>query len=149
MSVYAIAHIVHLFCAIFFVGGVFFEAAVLSVLHSGRVSREARQEAEKAIATRAVRVMPWVVLGVFVSGFAMVYERYLPALAMPFVSSFALLLMIKIILAFSILAHFVIAVCKMRRQMMTVAWSKYIHRAVLAHMIVIVLLAKLMFYWVW
>lgn len=47
MSAYAVAHIIHLFCAIAFVGGVFFETLVLSVLHTKRVSREARREAER------------------------------------------------------------------------------------------------------
>ena len=61
MSNYAIAHIVHLFCAVIFVGGVLFEALVLSVLHTKAVSREARQEVERAISRRATRVMPVVV----------------------------------------------------------------------------------------
>lgn len=39
MSIYAVAHIIHLYCATAFVGGVFFEVLVLSVLHTGRVSR--------------------------------------------------------------------------------------------------------------
>ena len=37
MSIYALAHIIHVYCAIAFVGGVFFEMLVLSVLHTGRV----------------------------------------------------------------------------------------------------------------
>lgn len=40
MSIYALAHIIHVYCAIAFVGGVFFEMLVLSVLHTGRVSRD-------------------------------------------------------------------------------------------------------------
>ena len=40
-ALYPYAHIIHLYCAITFVGGVFFEALVLSVMHSKRVSREA------------------------------------------------------------------------------------------------------------
>lgn len=47
MSIYALAHIIHLFCAIAFVGGVFFETLVLSVIHSKRVSRESRREVKK------------------------------------------------------------------------------------------------------
>ncbi|QEY25358.1 CopD family copper resistance protein [Neisseria zalophi] len=148
MSVYSVAHIIHLFCAIAFVGGVFFETLVLSVVHSKQVSREARREVEKAIARRAVRVMPWIVGGVFLSGLTMAH-RYAAILADPFASSFNTQLFLKILLAFSVLVHFLIAVTKMRRDTLTVAWSKYIHRAVLVHMILIVLLAKTMFYVTW
>ena len=74
MSAYAVAHIIHLFCAIAFVGGVFFETLVLSVLHTKRVSREARREAEKALSYRAPKVMPWIVAGLFGSGLFMAHR---------------------------------------------------------------------------
>lgn len=78
MSIYAVAHIIHLYCATAFVGGVFFEVLVLSVLHTGRVSREARREVEKAMSYRAVRVMPFAVGLLFASGIVMAANRYLP-----------------------------------------------------------------------
>ncbi|MDO1509782.1 MULTISPECIES: CopD family copper resistance protein [unclassified Neisseria] len=148
MSVYAVAHIIHLLCAIAFVGGVFFETLILSVLHTKQVSRGARRETEKAISRRAVQVMPWIVIMLFLSGLAMSH-RYATAFAQPFASSFNLQLCLKVLLAFGVLVHFVIAVTKMRRGTLTVAWSKYIHTAVLIHMILIVLLAKTMFYASW
>ncbi len=83
MSIYAVAHIVHLYCAIAFVGGVFFEVLVLSVLHTGRVSCEARREVEKAMSYRAVRVMPFVVGLLFASGVVMAANRYLSILGKP------------------------------------------------------------------
>lgn len=145
MNSYTLAHIIHLYCAIAFVGGVIFEALILSALHSPAVSRDARREVERAISRRAVRVMPFVVAGVFLSGLAMVH-RYLDVLRNPLASAFGMQLLIKILLAFSILAHFLIAVSKMRRNTLTVAWSKYIHAAVLIQMLAIVFLAKSMFY---
>lgn len=145
MNGYTIAHIIHLYCAIAFVGGVIFEALILSALHSPAVSRDARREVERAISRRAVRVMPFVVAGVFLSGLAMVH-RYFDVLRNPLASAFGMQLLIKILLAFSILAHFLIAVSKMRRNTLTVAWSKYIHAAVLIQMLAIVFLAKSMFY---
>ncbi|KPN73954.1 MULTISPECIES: CopD family copper resistance protein [Neisseria] len=148
MNAYSVAHIIHLFCAIAFVGGVFFETLVLSVIHSKRVSREARREVEKAISYRAVRVMPWIVGGVFLSGLAMAH-RYAAILADPFGAPFNIQLSLKVLLAFGVLVHFVIAVTKMRRGTLTAAWSKYIHAAVLVHMVLIVLLAKSMFYFSW
>ncbi|QMT31450.1 CopD family copper resistance protein [Alysiella filiformis] len=148
MNSYALAHIVHVFCAITFVGGVFFEALVLSVLHSKRLSSETRREVERAISQRARQVMPFVVLGVFVSGGVMA-ARYGEVLRDPFASSFGTQLLLKLCLAGSVLVHFVIAVSKMKRGTLTVAWSKYIHAAVLCQMVGIVLLAKTMFYVSW
>ncbi|MDO5639478.1 MAG: hypothetical protein Q4G28_06370 [Neisseria sp.] len=148
MSVYTIAHIIHLFCAIAFVGGVFFETLVLSVIHTRRVSRESRREVEKALSYRATRVMPWIVGGLFLSGLAMAH-RYAAAFAHPLANAFNTQLSLKVLLAFSVLVHFIIAVTKMRRGTLTAGWSKYIHIAVLLHMILIVLLAKTMFYVGW
>lgn len=148
MNTYSVAHIIHLFCAIAFVGGVFFETLVLSAVHSKKVSREARREVEKAITRRAVRVMPWIVAGVFLSGLALAH-RYAAVFANPFGAPFNIQLSIKVLLAFGVLVHFLIAVTKMRRGTLTAAWSKYIHAAVLVHMILIVLLAKSMFYFSW
>ena len=149
MSVYAIAHIVHLYCAIAFVGGVFFEMLVLSVMHTKRVGREARREVERAMSYRAVRVMPPVVIILFVSGLVMAFNRYIPVLSQPFATSFGTMLALKIFLAFSVLVHFFIAVTKMARRTLTVGWSKYIHAVVFTHMLLIVFLAKAMFYLTW
>ncbi|HEZ4163913.1 TPA: CopD family copper resistance protein [Neisseria meningitidis] len=149
MSIYAVAHIVHLYCSIAFVGGVFFEVLVLSVLHTGRVSCEARREVEKAMSYRAVRVMPFVVGLLFASGVVMAANRYLSILGEPFATSFGTMLTLKILLAFSVLAHFAIAVVKMARSTLTVGWSKYIHAVVFTHMLLIVFLAKAMFYISW
>ena len=148
MSNYAIAHIVHLFCAVIFVGGVLFEALVLSVLHTKAVSREARQEVERAISRRATRVMPVVVGLLFVSGLVMLH-RHADALLHPFAHAFNTQLALKILLALSVLGHFVIAVYKMKRGILTKAWSRYIHLAVAVQMIAIVLFAKTMFYVAW
>ncbi len=148
MSVYAVAHIVHLFCAVAFVGGVFFEMLVLSAMHGKQVSHEARKEVEQAISRRAVRVMPWIIIGLFASGLVMAH-RYAVVFSNPLASSFSMQLSLKVLLAFSVLLHFVVAVSKMRRGTLTVAWSKYIHRAVFCHVLLIVLLAKTMFYLSW
>ena len=149
MSLYAIAHIIHLYCAIAFVGGVFFEMLVLSVMHTGRVSRESRREVERAMSYRAVRVMPPVVITLFISGIVMVFNRYLPFLSQPFATSLGTLLTLKILLAVSVLVHFAIAVVKMARRTLTVGWSKYIHAVVFSHMLFIVFFAKAMFYLSW
>lgn len=146
---YQWAQVVHLFCALVFVGGVFFEMLVLGVMHSRQVSREARREVEKALSRRAVKVMPAVVAGVFASGLTMAWLRYTDELAAPFSSAFGIQFLLKITLAASVLVHFVIAVYKMKTRTLTAAWSKYIHIAVFCHMVAIVLLAKTMFFVSW
>lgn len=98
---------------------------------------------------RAVRVMPFVVGLLFASGVVMAANRYLPILGEPFATSFGTMLTLKILLAFSVLAHFAIAVVKMARSTLTVGWSKYIHAVVFTHMLLIVFLAKAMFYISW
>lgn len=145
---YQTAHIIHLFCAILFVGGVLFEALILSALRNSGVSDGTRRETEAAVAARAVKIMPWAVGLLFLSGLAMLH-RYLPLLAAPLQSAFAAQLGLKLLLATSVLLHFTAAVRRMKRKTMTAAFSRYIHRAVLIHMLLIVLLAKTMFYLNW
>lgn len=142
---YSLAHIVHLFCAIVFVGGVFFEVIVLSAVHGSHVSKEARREIMPVIGRRVKSFMPWVVIALFFSGILMAM-RYLAVLADPFASSFSLQLSLKILLALSVFVHFMIAIVKMKRNTMNKVWSRYIHVSVFMHMIFIVFLAKSMFY---
>ena len=97
------------------------------------------------MARRARKVMPWVVALLFISGLLMAH-RYAALLTQPLASAFGLQLSLKIMLAASVLGHFVVAVTKMRRGTLTAAWSRYIHMAVLVQIILIVLLAKTMFY---
>lgn len=146
---YQWAQVVHLFCALVFVGGVFFEMLVLSAMHGKTVPHDARREVEKALSRRAVKVMPAVVFGVFASGAVMAWGRYGDILAQPFASAFGTQFLLKICIAASVLGHFVIAVYKMKTHTLTAAWSKYIHIAVFCHMVLIVLLAKTMFFIAW
>ena len=107
--------------------------------------KKKENEAERVISRRAVRVMPFIVLGVFGSGLVMLH-RYIDLLRDPFASAFSIQLTLKLCLATGVLVHFLIAVYKIATRTLTVAWSKYIHAAVLVQMLGIVLLAKTMFY---
>ncbi len=97
----------HLFAAIMFVGTVFFEVLILEGIRKP-IGREIMRTLELAIARRARRLMPFVMLVLYVAGFSMAWQ-YRSALLHPFVSSFALLLWTKIVLAISVLAHFITA----------------------------------------
>ncbi|MDG9856623.1 hypothetical protein N5C93_11135 [Pseudomonas nitroreducens] len=145
---YPILLVLHLFAAILFVGTVFFEVLILESIHA-HVPARAMKMVEGALGRRLRRVMPWVILTLFGSGLGMLHLRYAPLLAEPLASSFATLLSLKLLLALSVLGHFIFAMYSLRVGRMTGQRSRRIHYSVFAHVVLIVLLAKGMFYLSW
>jgi hypothetical protein len=92
--------------------------------------------------------MPFVIAVLYAAGIAMAWQ-YRDALSHPFDSSFATLLTIKIILAISVLAHFITAVTLGARGKLKSRHFKRIHLSVFCHVVLIVFLAKAMFYITW
>lgn len=144
---YPIFLTLHLFAAIIFVGTVFFEVLILEGVRK-HVPVEVMRQIERAIGNRARRLMPWVVLVLYSAGIGMAWQHR-TALEHPLASSFGLLLTVKILLALSVLAHFVTALVSMKRRTMTARRSHVIHQSIFWHMVFIVLLAKGMFYLHW
>ncbi|WP_353234775.1 hypothetical protein [Diaphorobacter ruginosibacter] len=142
---YPILLTIHLFAAIFFIGVVFFEVLMLEPIRS-KVSREGMRQIEGAIGERARKIMPWVLATLFGAGIGMVWLAYLPVLANPSGSKFGIMLWIKIVLAFSVLCHFLVAVTLMRKGKLRSRGSRIIHISVFCHMLAIVILAKWMFH---
>lgn len=145
---YPILLVLHLFAAILFVGTVFFEVLILESVHR-HVPPRAMKMVEGALGRRLRRVMPWVILTLFGSGLGMLHLRYAPMLADPLASPFATLLSLKLLLAASVLGHFIFAMYSFRVGRMTGQRSRRIHYSVFAHVVLIVLLAKGMFYLSW
>jgi hypothetical protein len=137
----------HLFAAIMFIGTVFFEVLILEGVR-GSVGQDAMRTMESAIGRRARRVMPFVIIILYSAGIAMAWQ-YRDSLAHPFDSSFATLLTIKIVLALSVLAHFITAVTLGARGKLKSRHVKIIHTSVFCHVVLIVFLAKAMFYITW
>jgi hypothetical protein len=137
----------HLFAAIMFVGTVFFEVLILEGIRRP-VGRDAMRSVEAAIGRRARRLMPFVILVLYGAGVGMAWQ-YRDILAYPFGSSFATLLWIKILLATSVLGHFVTAVTLGARGKLKSRHFKLIHLSVFCHVVLIVFLAKAMFYITW
>ena len=137
----------HLFAAIVFVGTVFFEVLILEGIRKP-VGREAMRSVETAIGRRARRLMPFVILVLYGAGISMAWQ-YRDILAHPFDNSFATLLWIKILLAASVLAHFITAVTLGARGKLKSRHFKLIHLSVFCHVVLIVFLAKAMFYITW
>ncbi len=75
--------------------------------------------------------------------------QYRSVLAHPLASSFALLLWIKIALALSVLAHFITAMTLSGTGKLKSRHFQIIHLSVFSHVVLIVFLAKAMFYLSW
>jgi hypothetical protein len=146
MSYFALVTL-HLFAAIMFVGTVFFEVLILEGIRKP-VGREVMRTIELAIGQRARRLMPFVMLVLYAAGASMAWQ-YRSALSQPFASNFALLLWIKIVLALSVLAHFITALTLSGTGKLKSRHFQFIHLSVFCHVVLIVLLAKAMFYFNW
>ncbi|MFK3788786.1 MULTISPECIES: CopD family copper resistance protein [Pseudomonas] len=146
--IYPVLLILHLFAALVFIGTVFFEVLFLENIRRQLPAR-LMLLLEQAVGRRARQLMPWVLLVLFGAGIGMVWQRYLPLLAAPLESSFGTLLLLKILLAASVLVHFLGAMLLFRAERMTARWVRFIHGSVFTHMLAIVLLAKAMFYLTW
>ncbi len=144
MSHYAILLTVHLFAAIMFVGTVFFEVLMLEGIRK-RVPHDVMKTMEKAIGNRARKIMPWVLLALYLAGVGMAIT-HANILKHPFSSSFGFMLSIKIILAISVFIHFITAMTLHHKRKMRSIHFKAIHISVFCHVILIVFLAKAMFY---
>ncbi|MFD2641996.1 CopD family copper resistance protein [Pseudomonas japonica] len=146
--IYPVLLTLHLFAAIVFIGTVFFEVLFIGGIRQQLPDR-LMMMLEHAIGQRARRLMPWVLLVLFGAGAGMVRERYLAQLAAPLDSPFGTLLGLKILVALSVLGHFVTALWLFRSGRMTATAVRFIHASVFTHLLLIVLLAKGMFYLSW
>lgn len=135
--------LLHLSCAIVFVGAVAFEVLVLEGLHK-RLDIATMKVVEQAVMARVRRFMPFVVLLLFLSGGALFDLRCDGITCVG--SRFGWFLLLKVALAFGVLGVFVNATWASLRGRMNACRFHYTHRVVLALMIGIVFLAKTMFY---
>lgn len=139
---YPLLLLLHLSCAIVFVGAVAFEVVILDALHR-TFDRATMERIEQAVMQRARRVMPWVVGTLYASGIAMFTVRCAGLRCLQ--SHFGWLLLAKVTLALAVLAVFVRAV-RSRGSRLDLCSFRRTHRNVLALMVGIVILAKTMFY---
>lgn len=146
--IYPLLLSLHLFAALVFIGTVFFEVLFLEHIRK-QLPAKLMVLLEQGIAQRARQLMPWVLLALFGAGLGMVWVRYLPVLAAPLASSFGTLLLLKVVLAASVLGHFLVAMLLFRSGRMNARYSRFIHHSLFGHMLLIVLLAKAMFYLNW
>ena len=144
---YLILHVIHLYCAIAFIGVVFFEVLILEGVRD-QLGDATMRGVEEGIITRAKRIMPWVVATLFLTGFGLAFFHF-KSMVNPFNSSLGIMLSVKILLALSVLVHFVTAIRSAHNGCMTSQRFERTHISVFIHMVFIVLLAKGMFYIQW
>ncbi|MBB4845287.1 hypothetical protein HNP55_003834 [Paucibacter oligotrophus] len=146
---YGLLVTLHLFCAIVFIGIVSFEVLILEGIRKN-LPPPYMTLVEEGIHHRGRKLMPWFVATLFLSGIAMALGTHrhalLGALGGTADSLFGLLLSIKILLAVSVLVHFVVAIRYSLCGGMSNKRFKYTHLSVFIHMVLIVLLAKGMYY---
>ena len=147
MSSYSLLHVIHLLGAIFFIGTLFVEVAVLARVRQ-QIVPELMQRVDKAVSARLRVVLHWVVLFVYGAGIGLAWHHR-QLLADPFASSFGTLLSLKILLAIGVFFSFGAVAMLVRSGRMTPARYRLIHWAIFAQMIGIVVLAKAMFYLRW
>ena len=100
--------LVHLACAIVFVGAAAFEVFVLEALHK-RFDIATMQQVEAAVMARVRRYMPYVVVLLFVSG-GLLFDLRCNGIRCIGTTRFGWFLLLKVVLAFGVLGVFVNAV---------------------------------------
>ncbi|MDT8905815.1 hypothetical protein SAMN03159376_04889 [Pseudomonas sp. NFACC09-4] len=142
---YGVLLVMHLLAAIAFIGTLFFEVCIW---HAARrpLAEGAREAAEQAIARRSRHVLHGVVLLLYGAGIGLAWQHR-GALSQPLGNSFGLLLSLKILLASSIIGHYLLLAYWLTRGRLSPSRGCWLRRSILAHMVLIVVLAKAMFYW--
>ncbi len=143
MRLYPLLLVLHLLCALLFVGTVFFEVLILERVRT-QVPKNAMHLVEAGIGRVARGIMPWVLLALYGSGAGMAWH-YRAALAQPLSSGFALMLTLKIALALGVAGHFGFAMRQVRRGRLRGSLARRLHLSLFWHMAGIVVLAKAMF----
>ncbi|MCQ9328529.1 CopD family copper resistance protein [Pelistega suis] len=142
---YFIILTLHLLCAIIFIGTVFFEVLFLRHIEK-RLPKDVMQSLGTAVGGRAKQLMPWVLLVLFGTGISMGYFHSAAFKQGIMNSHFTILFSIKILLAISVLIHFISAMILRKKGLLKGKVSHHIHTSVFCHVLLIAILAKAMFY---
>ncbi|PSS57680.1 CopD family copper resistance protein [Pseudomonas sp. BBP2017] len=137
--------VVHLLAAIAFIGTLFFEVVIWQTVRR-QLPTSAQSPADQALSVRSRKVLHAVVLLLYGAGIGLAWHHR-AALSHPLDSSFASLLSLKIVLALSIIGHYLSLAYWLQRGRLSERRARWIRWSILGHMLVIVMLAKAMFYW--
>lgn len=137
---YTIALIIHLFCAIIFIGFVFADVIVLPAMKKV-LSEEEHQKVMNAVSSRARMIFPPSVLLLLITGGYMMTNFMNDSVS----STFHMLLGIKILLALIIVSGIIYSLSRKLLKKTPHPIMKHFHKFVLVCGIIIIILAKLMF----
>ena len=142
-NLYPYAQIIHLFCAIIFVGYLFFDVIILRAA-SKKLPPELAQKAKQAIGSVAIRIMPICLLLLVLSGGMMMSSWVGSKAGGYFETNLQIAFMIKFFLAMVIVAAVIVNLsCKFIFKRPSPLGN--IHPIALTLAVAIVLLAKVMF----
>jgi len=140
---YTIVLIIHLLCAIIFIGFVFADVIVLPAMKKVLDEKE-HQDVMNVISARARKIFPVSVLILILSG-GFMFSKYINSDLGVFNSSLQILLLIKFLLAMIIAFGIVYSLSRKLLKKQPHPIMKHFHKFVLISGIIIVTLAKLMF----
>ncbi|PHO10207.1 copper resistance protein CopD [Malaciobacter canalis] len=141
---YNIALIIHVFCAIFFVGFIFADVFVLNILDK-KYNTQKAEEIKQTIYTKGVKIYPVCVLLLVLSGGYM-FSKYVNSTLGYFQTNMQILLWIKLFLVLGIAIGVLYSLSCKFRQKKPMAFMKHFHLIALILAIIIVILAKVMFW---
>ena len=140
---YTLVQIIHLLCAIIFIGFVFADLFVLPAMKKV-LNEDEYQKVTAAISRRARMIFPLSLLILLLSGGYM-FAKYVNSELGIFNSSLQILLIIKVLLAFAIASGVVYSLVNKVLKRTPHPIMKHFHEFVLVSGILIVILAKFMF----
>lgn len=143
-AVYPFAHIIHLVLAIMFLGYVFTDVIVLSVL-KGKFPKETEQKINKTLGGRSFKIFPLSLLVLVLTG-GMMMSRYINSSAGIFETDLQKFLVIKILLVLVIVIGVLSNLFhKFTGRKKSAFMENSFHKLVLVLGLGIVILAKMMF----
>ena len=140
---YTLVQIVHLLCAIIFIGFVFADLFVLPVMKKV-LKEDEYQKVNVAISSRARMIFPLSLLTLLLSGGYMI-AKYINSELGVFNSNLQLLLILKVFLAVLIASGVVYSLVNKIFKKTPHPIMKHFHKFVLFSGIIIIILAKVMF----
>lgn len=144
-AIYPYVKVVHIFCAIIFLGYVFFDVVIFSRLKS--VLKDDYERVKIAITSKAIKIMPICVLLLFLSGGMMMSNWVGSKVGGYFDTTLQQMLMTKAYLALVIGIGVIYSLSCRAFGLTPIKFMKqHFHKVVLVLGFIIVLLAKLMFY---
>ncbi len=143
-AIYNYAHIVHLILAIIFLGYVFSDVFVISILKK-RFQGDTKMDIERALSSRSTKIFPIVLLLLIVSG-GMMMSKFVNSQVGFFDTSLQQTLMLKVFLALLIVFGVVYNLYKkFTKQAKPIFMKEHFHKLVLVLGFLIVVCAKVMF----